>query len=89
VNPPLQTLPKFAHESYWWLRTSIFLFWAVFGIVPAAHFFYLHGGFYATGILVPAFMQRIVVMYAFSAAAFVVYFFKIPGTAFTKLLTTF
>jgi hypothetical protein len=78
--------PKSAHESFWWLRISIFAFWAVYGVVPIAHFTYLHGG-WTMGIVAP-FIQRITVKYGIFTAAFVVYFFKIPGTGFTNVVNT-
>jgi predicted membrane channel-forming protein YqfA (hemolysin III family) len=80
----IQLFPKFAHESYWWLRISIFVLWGVYGLVPTAHFIYLNGG-WTVGI-VPPIMQRITVMYGICTAAFVVYFFKMPERFFPGLV---
>ncbi|ROT75421.1 putative progestin and adipoQ receptor family member 3 isoform X1 [Penaeus vannamei] len=67
-------------EEWEWARVTLFTGWAVSGLLPTIHWTLLHGGV-STGI-VQVFLPRILMMYAISGTAVVVYVWKIPERYF-------
>uniref|UniRef100_A0A0N7ZB41 Progestin and adipoQ receptor family member III n=1 Tax=Scylla olivacea TaxID=85551 RepID=A0A0N7ZB41_SCYOL len=72
--------PKLMGSEWDNTRVALFTGWAVSGLLPLAHWMYIHGGF--NHGIVQVFLPRIIVMYIISGAAVFVYLGKIPERYF-------
>ncbi|XP_076875307.1 progestin and adipoQ receptor family member 3b isoform X4 [Brachyhypopomus gauderio] len=72
--------PLYHTQEWKMMRSSIFCSVAAYGIIPACHWVWLHGGFHAE--IVQVFFPRVVFMYLLAAAAFLFYISKIPERYF-------
>ncbi|XP_035787315.1 progestin and adipoQ receptor family member 3-like isoform X2 [Anopheles albimanus] len=67
-------IPRLQVPSH--LKMVAFVAWAAYGIVPTLHWYYVMGG--AESTMVQLFIPRVLVMYALSGVAFLIYVAKIP-----------
>ncbi|XP_076875305.1 progestin and adipoQ receptor family member 3b isoform X2 [Brachyhypopomus gauderio] len=79
-NHFLKIHPLYHTQEWKMMRSSIFCSVAAYGIIPACHWVWLHGGFHAE--IVQVFFPRVVFMYLLAAAAFLFYISKIPERYF-------
>ncbi|KAK4289845.1 hypothetical protein Pmani_037218 [Petrolisthes manimaculis] len=68
--------PRLLGSEWDLIRVGLFTGWAISGLLPTFHWVYLHGGLEAN--IVKVFLPRILVMYAISLTAVVIYLLKIP-----------
>uniref|UniRef100_A0A2M4CW18 Putative progestin and adipoq receptor family member iii n=1 Tax=Anopheles darlingi TaxID=43151 RepID=A0A2M4CW18_ANODA len=67
-------IPRLQVPSH--VKMVAFVAWAAYGIVPTLHWYYVMGG--AESTMVQLFIPRVLVMYALSGVAFLIYVAKIP-----------
>ncbi|XP_050692760.1 progestin and adipoQ receptor family member 3-like [Eriocheir sinensis] len=72
--------PRFMGRDWDNTRVALFTGWALSGLLPLAHWIYIHGGLGPS--IVQMFLPRIIIMYLISGAAVAVYLGKIPERYF-------